>query len=178
MHGFSGVIEGDYSNAAFLDAFNYIGSDVKVENLNADSLQGDRVYKEYFDAISKGTPTIDISDCPDLGPVLIACAALCNGAKLIGTKRLKIKESDRGVAMQTELSKFGVDIIVNEDEIIIPRTEIKAPKEILNCHNDHRIAMSLSILCSKVGGTLENAQCVNKSYPEFFDDIKTLGIQI
>ena len=69
-------------------------------------------------------------------------------------------------------------IIVNEDEIIIPEAEIKAPKEILNCHNDHRIAMSLAIMCSKVGGTLENVQCVNKSYPEFFDNIKTLGIQI
>ena len=80
--------------------------------------------------------------------------------------------------MQTELSKFGFDIIVNEDEIIISKTEIKAPKKILNCHNDHRIAMSLAILCSRVGGTLENAQCVNKSYPEFFDNIKTLGIQI
>ena len=80
--------------------------------------------------------------------------------------------------MQTELSKFGVDIIVNEDEIIIPKTEIKAPKEKLNCHNDHRIAMSLAILCSKVGGTLENAQCVNKSYPLFFEDCEKLGIKL
>ena len=135
------------------------------------------MYRKFFVELKKGTPTIDITDCPDLGPVLISCAALCNGAVLRGTKRLKIKESDRGIAMQTELSKFGVDIIVDEDEIIIPKTEIKAPKEILNCHNDHRIAMSLAVICSKVGGTLENARCVNKSYPEFFDDIKTLGVQ-
>ena len=146
--------------------------------MNEESYQGDKIYRNFFSELKNGTPTLDITDFPDLGPVLMACAVLCNGAKLIGTKRLKIKESDRGVAMQTELSKFGVDIIVNEDEIIIPKTEIKAPKKILSCHNDHRIAMSLSILCSKVGGTLENAQCVNKSYPEFFDNIKTLGIQI
>ena len=171
-------VEGDWSNSAFLEAFNLIGGNVTLKGMNEESYQGDKIYRNFFRELKKGIPTLDITDCPDLGPVLIACAALCNGAKLIGTKRLKIKESDRGVAMQTELSKFGVDIIVNEDEIIIPKTEIKAPKEILNCHNDHRVAMSLAILCSKVGGTLENVQCVNKSYPEFFDNIKTLGIQI
>lgn len=171
-------VEGDWSNSAFLEAFNLIGGNVTLKGMNEESYQGDKVYRNFFRELKKGTPALDITDCPDLGPVLIACAALCNGAKLIGTKRLKIKESDRGVAMQTELSKFGVDIVVNEDEIIIPKTEIKAPKEILNCHNDHRIAMTLAILCSKVGGTLANAQCVNKSYPEFFDNIKTLGIEI
>ncbi len=171
-------VEGDWSNSAFLEAFNLVGGNVTLRGMNEESYQGDKVYRKFFGELKKGTPTLDITDCPDLGPVLISCAVLCNGAVLKGTKRLKIKESDRGVAMQTELSKFGVEIIVNEDEIIIPKTEIKTPEEILNCHNDHRIAMSLAILCSKVGGTLENAQCVNKSYPEFFDDIKTLGIQI
>ncbi len=171
-------VEGDWSNAAFLEALNLINGNVSLEGMYDDSYQGDKVYRKFFSELKNGTPTLDITDCPDLGPVLIACSALCNGAKLVGTKRLKIKESDRGVAMQTELSKFGVDIIVNENEIIIPKTVIKTPEETLNCHNDHRIAMSLAILCSKVGGTLENAQCINKSYPEFFDDIKTLGIQI
>ncbi len=171
-------VEGDWSNSAFLEAFNLVGGNVTLRGMNEESFQGDKVYRKFFGEFKKGTPTLDITDCPDLGPVLISCAVLCNGAVLKGTKRLKIKESDRGVAMQTELSKFGVEIIVNEDEIIIPKTEIKTPEEILNCHNDHRIAMSLAILCSKVGGTLENAQCVNKSNPEFFDDIKTLGIQI
>ncbi|MEE1505079.1 MAG: 3-phosphoshikimate 1-carboxyvinyltransferase [Acutalibacteraceae bacterium] len=171
-------VEGDWSNSAFLEAFNIIGGNVTLKGMNEESYQGDKVYRKFFRELKDGTPTLDITDCPDLGPVLISCAVLCNGATLTGTKRLKIKESDRGIAMQTELSKFGVDIIVNEDEIIIPKTKIKAPNENLNCHNDHRIAMSLAILCSKVGGTLENAQCVNKSYPEFFDNIKTLGIQI
>ena len=170
-------VEGDWSNSAFLEAFNLIGGNVEVLGMNEESYQGDKIYKEFYEQIQNGTPTLDISDCPDLGPVLIACSALCNGAKLVGTKRLKIKESDRGFAMQAELSKFGVDIVVQEDEIVVPKTEMKTPEENLNCHNDHRIAMSLAILCSKVGGTLENAQCVNKSYPEFFDDIKALGIK-
>ena len=171
-------VEGDWSNSAFLEAFNLAEGNVILQAMNDDSFQGDKVYRKFFSELKNGAPTLDITDCPDLGPVLISCAVLCNGATLKGTKRLKIKESDRGVAMQTELSKFGVDIAVNENEIIIPKAEIKHPKETLNCHNDHRIAMALAILCSKVGGTLEGAQCVNKSYPEFFDDIKTLGIQI
>lgn len=170
-------VEGDWSNSAFLDAFNLIGGQVKVEGMNNNSFQGDKVYREFYEELKMGTPTLDISDCPDLGPVLIACAALCNGAKLIGTKRLKIKESDRAEAMKTELSKFGINITVNEDNVIIPKIDIKKPTEMLDCHNDHRIAMSLAILCSKVGGALQGAQCVNKSYPEFFEDIKTLGIQ-
>ena len=172
------AVEGDWSNAAFLNAFNLIGGSVAVLGMNNKSYQGDKVYKEFYQKLKAGTPTLDITDCPDLGPVLMACAALCNGATLTGTKRLKIKESDRGAAMQAELSKFGVNITVGEDEIVIPKAELQAPNKNLNCHNDHRIAMSLAILCSKVGGTLENAQCVKKSYPEFFDNIKTLGIQI
>ena len=171
------AVEGDWSNAAFLDAFNLIGGNVKVLGMNNESFQGDKAYKVFYEELKNGSPILDITDCPDLGPVLMACAGLCNGATLKGTNRLKIKESDRGAAMQTELSKFGVDIVVGDDEIIIPKANIKASNEKLNCHNDHRIAMSLAILCSKVGGTLEEAQCVKKSYPEFFDDIKTLGIQ-
>ena len=68
LQSYDGRIEGDYSNAAFLDAFNYIGSEVAIHNLVEESLQGDRIYKEYFEKINNGTPTLDISDCPDLGP--------------------------------------------------------------------------------------------------------------
>ena len=89
-------VEGDFSNAAFLDAFNCIGSSVKVTGLTDDSAQGDRVYREYFAELCAGCPTVDITDCPDLGPVLMAIAALKNGCTLTGTRRLAIKESDRG----------------------------------------------------------------------------------
>ena len=170
-------VEGDWSNGAFLEAFNLIDGNVEVENLNYDSFQGDRIYRDFYRLIKEGRPTLDISDCPDLGPVLMSCGALCNGVKLVGTKRLKIKESDRGETMKAELKKFGVDVIVNEDDIIVPKTEIKTPVECVDCHNDHRIAMAMSLVCSKVGGTLFGAQCVNKSYPRYFDDIKTLGIE-
>ena len=68
--------------------------------------------------------------------------------------------------------------IIGDDFIKIPRCNITVPIEPVNCHNDHRIAMSLAFLCSITGGTLIGAECVNKSYPEFFEDIKKLGVDI
>ncbi len=177
LHSYSGFVEGDYSNAAFLDAFNYIGSDVEIKNLNADSLQGDRIYKEYFEKISEGTPTLDISDCPDLGPVLIALASLKNGAILNGTDRLKIKESDRGQTMHEELIKLGGGLIFENNKIIVPKQEFRNDI-VVNGHNDHRIVMALSLILSKYGGTVEGAEAVRKSYPGFFDDIKKLGAEV
>ena len=92
-------VEGDFSNAAFFEALNLIGGDVEVTGLYDGSLQGDKVYRQYFDRIREGYAQIDLSDCPDLGPVLMAAAAMCGGAKFTGTARLRLKESDRGLAM-------------------------------------------------------------------------------
>ncbi len=178
LHSFSGKVEGDYSNAAFLDAFNYIGSDVKIGNLSNDSLQGDKVYKEYFHEISKGTPTLDIRDCPDLGPVLIALSYLKNGATLIGTDRLKVKESDRGRVMHEELLKLGKGLTFGENTITVPKGEKPNKEYVLNGHNDHRIVMALSLILSEYGGEIHGAEAVRKSYPDFFEDIKNLGAEV
>ena len=121
LHAFCGRIEGDYSNAAFLDAFNALGSDIRVGNLNPASLQGDRVYRDYFPLLTAGVPTLDISDCPDLGPVLFALAAMKNGAVFTGTDRLKAKESDRGAAMHEELRKLGGGLIFGDNTITVPK---------------------------------------------------------
>lgn len=178
MHAFLGKIEGDYSNAAFLDAFNRIGSDIKIQNLNSESLQGDRVYAKYFDAIDRGAPTLDISDCPDLGPVLFALAALKNGATFTGTDRLKAKESDRGQAMHEELIKLGGGLIFGDNSITVPKQELKNTGLSLDGHNDHRIVMALSVILSAIGGEIEGAEAVKKSYPRFFEDIKRLGAEV
>ena len=178
MHAFSGKIEGDYSNAAFLDAFNRIGSEIKIENLNPDSLQGDRVYTDYFEQISSGTPTLDISNCPDLGPVLFALAALKNGATFTGTDRLKAKESDRCAAMHDELSKLGGGLIFGDDTVTVPKQNLRYSGEMLDGHNDHRIVMALSVILSKTGGCIKGAEAVRKSYPGFFEDIKGLGAEV
>ncbi|MBR4991663.1 MAG: 3-phosphoshikimate 1-carboxyvinyltransferase, partial [Clostridia bacterium] len=86
-------VEGDWSNAAFLEGFNLLGGQVAVENLIENSLQGDKIYRKYYKMLKNGCPTLDISQCPDLGPVLMALAAANHGALLTGTRRLKIKES-------------------------------------------------------------------------------------
>lgn len=177
------TVEGDYSNAAFLDAFNLIGGDVKVEGLREDSLQGDKVYRDYFQTIQEKpeadkAPRIDISECPDLGPILIGMAAVNRGAVFTGTKRLKIKESDRGTVMAEELNKFGIRVEVLENQIIVYPGQIQKPKESLDSHNDHRIAMTLATLCTITGGVIEDCMAVKKSFPDFYEVIKQLGIHV
>ena len=171
-------VEGDYSNAAFLEAFNLAGGSVKVEGLNENSLQGDKIYKVLFEQIKAGTPKIDISDCPDLGPALMAAAAMKDGAVFTGTRRLKIKESDRGEAMKRELEKFGISVNAEDDRITVYKGKLRRPETELDGHNDHRIVMALSVLSSATGGVLDGAQAVNKSFPDFFEKIKTLGIDV
>lgn len=178
MHSFSGKVEGDYSNAAFLDAFNYLSSEIDIQNLKTDSLQGDKVYKEYFEKISKGVPTLDISDCPDLAPVLIALASLKNGVLLTGTDRLKVKESDRGAAMHEELQKLGGGLVFGDNSITVPKQNLENKGIILDGHNDHRIVMAMSVMLSRLGGKINGCEAVKKSYPGFFEDIIKLGAKV
>ena len=178
LHAYSGKIEGDYSNAAFLDGFNCLGSHVEIGNLRADSLQGDRVYGSYFRALSAGTPTLDISDCPDLGPILIALAALQNGATFTGTDRLRSKESDRGAAMCEELCKLGGGLTIGADCITVPKQTLCYHGTPLSGHNDHRIVMACTVLLSRTGGEMDGIEAVRKSYPRFFEDIQKLGAEV
>lgn len=171
-------VEGDYSNAAFSDAFALIGNSITVSGLSDESAQGDRIYKKYFSLLKNGNPVLDVSDCPDLAPVLMTLACMLNGAELTGTRRLKLKESDRGEVMKEELSKFGADIVVNENSIIISAAELYPPCELLSGHNDHRVVMSLSVICSVYGGRIEGSEAVRKSYPDFFQVMKKSGLEV
>jgi 3-phosphoshikimate 1-carboxyvinyltransferase len=171
-------VEGDYSNAAFLEAFGLFGGDVDVKGLNENSVQGDKAYLPHFKALCEGTPEINISDCPDLAPILMSVAAAKNGVHLTGTARLKIKESDRGAVMAQELAKFGVPVTVGEDDITVEGGYFRAPSEVLSGHNDHRVVMSMAVLSSLTGGEIEGAEAVRKSYPDFFEVIKKLGIEV
>lgn len=171
-------VEGDYSGAAFFEALNFLGGEVDIGGLNPDSLQGDKIYTEYFQRLSFGCPTIDISNCPDLGPILFAVAAAKNGAHFTGTHRLKIKESDRAAVMAEELSAFGTGVTVGENTVDIVPKAFHAPTRVLQGHNDHRIVMSLAVLLTLTGGSLEGAEAVSKSFPEFFDKLKALEIDV
>lgn len=169
-------VEGDYSNAAFFDALNYLGGDVKVTGLDENSRQGDKQYIEMFKALDSSMPKINLADCPDLGPIAFALAAKKNGAAFTGIRRLRLKESDRIAAMASELAKLGVQCDISDDDIVVHGGGITAPTEALDSHNDHRVAMALSVLLCSVGGTLDGAQAVNKSMPDFFDRLKSLGV--
>ena len=183
------TVEGDFSNAAFFEALNTIGGNVTVQGLNLHSLQGDKVYLTHFEELKKGFVQIDISDCPDLGPILFVVAALHHGGKFTGTKRLKIKESDRGTVMCEEFSKLGIATRQSENEIEISPLQDKVTQQekvsttdtvsqsiTLLGHNDHRIVMALTVLLTKVGGNIKGIEAVRKSLPDFFVRIRKLGI--
>ena len=172
------AVEGDYSNAAFFAALGSLGADVTVAGLNPHSLQGDQVYAHLLSQLERGVPQIDLSDCPDLGPILMAVAAAKQGAVFTGTRRLKLKESDRGTAMAEELRKFGVSVLVEDNRITVTPTAFHSPDGVLCGHNDHRIVMSLCVLLTLVGGTIDGAEAVRKSMPDFFDVLERLGVVI
>ena len=174
----SAKVEGDYSNAAFFAALNELGSEIEMTGLNPNSLQGDQVYEKNFALLGKGMPTINISDCPDLGPILFALAAVKGGGIFTGTRRLKIKESDRASAMAEELMKFGVAVTVHEDSVIVYPHNFHAPEEPIFGHNDHRIVMSCAVLLTLTGGKIEGAEASSKSLPDFFDRLKNLGFEV
>lgn len=171
-------VEGDYSNAAFFAALNLLGSEIAITGLNPDSLQGDKIYEKDFALLQKGTPTINISDCPDLGPILFALAAVKGGGVFTGTRRLKIKESDRAGAMAEELAKFGVAVTVHEDSVVVYPHNFHAPEKPLSGHNDHRIVMACAVLATVTGGIIEGAEASRKSLPDFFERLQKLGFEV
>ena len=172
------AVEGDWSNAAFFEALRETGHGISVTGLREDSLQGDKACREYFRRIREGGADADVADCPDLAPVLMAFAAMCGGAKLTGTRRLRFKESDRGAAMAEELKKFGVTVVSGENEITVGGEMPHAPRELLQGHNDHRIVMALAVLCMRTGGMIGGAEAVRKSFPGFWDAMRGLGARI
>ena len=109
---------------------------------------------------------------------LMSVAAAKNGVHLTGTARLKIKESDRGEVMARELAKFGVPVTVGADDITVEGGCLRAPSEVLFGHNDHRVVMSMAVLSSITGGEIEGAEACRKSYPDLFEVITKLGIEV
>ena len=172
------VVEGDYSNASFIDSFNYLNGEVNIKGLNKESYQGDKVYTSHFEKLNQEYCECDIKNCIDLGPILFAFASLKHGGCFTGVSRLRIKESDRISDIKEELQKFNVEVIEEDNKVIINNKNIKAPNEILNGKNDHRIVMALSIMLSVYGGMIDGVEAVNKSYPSFFDDLKSLGVEV
>ena len=177
------TIEGDWSNGAILYTLAVLqrdrGRNIVLTGLRENSSQGDKAFINMMESIDKGDNTVDISDCPDLGPILMVYLAMKGGGTLTGTSRLSIKESDRGHAMKQELEKMGATVVVEGNDIHVQSAEgLHAPSDVIDSHNDHRIAMSMAVLCSIYGGSIDDAEAVNKSFPSFFDTMRKVGIDI
>ena len=171
-------VPADQSAAAFFGAMQTLGGTVIMENDADGRAQGDSVYRVYMAQLCRERCRLSVADCPDLAPILLVVAALHHGGTLCDTARLRLKESDRGAAMAEELRKCGVRIAVRENEIIVDPGGVHAPETVLCAHNDHRVAMSLAVLLCRTGGSLDGAECVAKSMPDFFAMLQALGIHV
>lgn len=167
-------VEGDWSNAAFFLAAQALGNDVSVENLNAASAQGDRAVQALLPALQENI-TIAAEDIPDLVPILAVVAACNRGAVFTGIRRLRLKESDRVASVIAMLTALGGKAEAAEDTLTVYGTGLTGG--IVDSCNDHRIAMSAAIAATvcKQPVTILGAQCVEKSYPQFFDEYRRLG---
>ncbi len=169
-------VEGDWSNASYFIAMKQMGADIDIEGLNENSIQPDSAAPVLFQRILSDGAIIDVSSCPDLMPALAVTAATSPGKKTItGGRRLREKESDRLKAVATGLKALDIWFEETEDGLVIQGGNIKGGK--INSFNDHRIAMAFSSLCVVSEGdiVINGAECVNKSYPLFFEDLKKIG---
>ena len=173
------TVEGDESSAAVFHALRILGDDIKVSGCNPETKQGDACAMLMLEALANGSPTLDLSHCPDLAPLLFAASAARHGGTFTGVKRLRFKESDRIEAMKTELKKCGAQMKVTENRVTVtPPENGLRPMHPFDSHKDHRVAMALSVLLTRTGGTLDNAEAVHKSYPDFFDALRSLGYAV
>jgi 3-phosphoshikimate 1-carboxyvinyltransferase len=173
------AVEPDWSQAAFWLAARLLGSDVTVENMAETSHQGDRAIADYARLLSRGgNVVIDVSQCPDLVPPLAAMAAARQGTTLLeNAGRLRLKESDRLDTVTEALTALGADIQEGAETLTITGRPSLAGGEAVRCHNDHRIAMMAAVAATRCEKpvTLLGAECVSKSYPNFWEDYRMLG---
>ena len=180
---FNGNVEGDYSQAAFFEVANLLGSHIEINGLNKNSFQGDKKIVEICREIVYNNNDVlkpfdlDCSDIPDLVPILTVLACFCNGiSHITNVARLRIKECDRLEAISTCLNKIGANVKAYEDSL-----EITGVKElcggVVDGYNDHRIPMSMAVAATRCTKplTILGAQCVSKSYPDFFEVYKKIG---
>lgn len=166
--------EGDWSNGAFWLAANTLGSDINVDNLNYGSIQGDRAVTGILPQLDNHC-TIDVSDMPDLVPVLAIVAAAKAGAVFTNIGRLRLKESDRVASVESMIRSLGGVAESTEDILTVRGTGLIGG--CVNTCGDHRIAMAAAIgatVCREPV-TVRGAEAVNKSYPKFWEEYRKLG---
>ena len=171
------TVEADWSNGAFWVAARQLGNPIQVEGLNPHSPQGDRVAEWYLQTIANApeAPVIQVSDIPDLVPIMAVVAAAGKGLVMHDIRRLRLKESDRVASTLSMIENLGGKAKADENTMQIYGTGLKGGT--VDACNDHRIAMAAAIaatVCTEPV-TILGAECVKKSYPGFWDAYKTLG---
>ncbi len=187
-------VEGDWSSASYFLALGTVAGNIEVENLNPDSLQGDKIMLDFLKEmgaqlqVRKNSVMVrksrlkairaDLSDCIDLMPTMAVLAACAEGtSEFTGIERARLKEANRVEAMKEGLERMGVKVSAVRDSLTI--SGAKAKGAVIDSQSDHRIAMAFSVLGSAAGGTVINeAECVAKTFPEFWDILKSVGSEL
>jgi 3-phosphoshikimate 1-carboxyvinyltransferase len=187
-------VEGDWSSASYLLTLGALSGEVTVENLNIESLQGDKIILDFLKDMGASVITgensvtvkksalkaikADLSDCIDLLPTMAVLAATAEGtSEFTGIERSRLKESDRASAVKEGLQKMGTKVVEEKDRMAI--TGSPARSAVIDTRGDHRIAMAFSLLGTVAGETIiDNAECVAKTYPEFWDTLKSIGGEV
>ena len=174
------AVEADWSQAGFWYAAKNLGSDLTICGMDEQSLQGDRRIAEFAALLGReGDREIDASQCPDLVPPLAAMAALRRGdCRITGAARLRIKESDRLSAVTAALNAMGARVEEFPEELLIHGAGSLKGGAVIDCCNDHRIAMMCAVAATRAKGgetVLQGAECVRKSYPDFWQVYRALG---
>lgn len=186
------AIEGDWSGASTMLVAGAIAGEITIRNISTLSKQADTAICKALERAGAGIIieqdsitvtkrplkafTFDATQCPDLFPALATLAAAAEGVSVItGTNRLKHKESDRAETIRQEYEKIGIEVDISEDNVMKIRGGKIEPATVFS-HNDHRIAMSLAVSALRCEGeiVIENAECVEKSYPAFFEDLESV----
>jgi len=184
-------VEGDWSSSSYLLALGAVCGEVTVENLNPESLQGDKIVLNLLRdmgasvIVNKNSVTVrksrlsairaDLSDCIDLLPTMAVLAAVADGvSEFVGIERARLKESNRVSTLREGLERMGIKVGEEENRLTIAGAEPRG--SVIDTRGDHRIAMAFGILGSVAGATIiDDAECVSKTYPEFWDILESIG---
>jgi len=184
-------VERDWSSASYFLALGAVCGEVEITNLNPDSLQGDKMMLNFLKDMGaavemkqnsvvvrkSGLRAIkaDLTDCIDLLPTMAVLAATADGmSEFTGIARARLKESNRVAVVKEGLEKMGAKVAEERDKLKIAGSRLKGA--VIDSKADHRIAMAFSIIGSSVGDTTINgAECVNKTFPDFWDILKSIG---
>ena len=195
------TVESDWSSASYfysLVALSNIGTKIRISSYKNDSIQGDAALKEIYQdfgvissfegnclMIEKSeTPmkkhlAYDLVDSPDIAQTIaVTCFGLGISCNLNGLHTLKIKETDRLLALKIELEKLGAQVHITDDTLGLEPSSNITDQVAINTYNDHRMAMAFAPLCLKTDIIIKDFEVVSKSYPSFWNDLKTLGIKV